>query len=453
MPISPQEILETIRMIRMEHLDIRTVTMGISLLDVKGDSIEALAENIYKKITERAKNLRDTVEEVSSKYDIPIANTRITVTPIALIARAKEDDDLFPIAQALDRAGKDLRIDYIGGFGALVHKGCTPCDIALMNSIPGALAKLDRVCSSVNVASTKNGINMEAILLMAEKIKETAELSAERDSVACAKLVVYCNAPEDNPFMAGGFHGVGEGESAINVAISGPGTVRSALSKLKDASFNELTEEIKRTAFKITRVGELVGREISAKLGVPFGIVDLSLAPTPEEGDSIADILQAMGLEECGAPGSLAAIALLTDAVKKGGLFASSSVGGMSGTFIPLSEDAGMARAAERGSLTLDKLQAMTAVCSVGLDMVAIPGDTPVETIAGIIADEMAIGMMNNKTVGVRIIPAIGKKAGEWVDFGGLLGKAPILPVSSFRSDAFVRRKGRIQAPITSFTN
>jgi hypothetical protein len=294
---------------------------------------------------------------------------------------------------------------------------------------------------------------MEAILLMAEKIKETAELSADRDSIACAKLVVYCNAPEDNPFMAGGFHGVGEGESAINVAISGPGTVRSALSRLKDASFNELTEEIKRTAFKITRVGELVGREISAKLGVPFGIVDLSLAPTPEEGDSIADILQAMGLEECGAPGSLAAIALLTDAVKKGGLFASSSVGGMSGTFIPLSEDAGMARAAERGSLNLDKLQAMTAVCSVGLDMVAIPGDTPVETIAGIIADEMAIGMMNNKTVGVRIIPVIGKKAGEWVDFGGLLGKAPILPVSSFRSDAFVRRKGRIQAPITSFTN
>ncbi len=453
MPISPQEILETIRMIRMEHLDIRTVTMGISLLDVKGDSLEILAENIYKKIVEKAGNLREVVEEISNKYDIPIANTRITVTPIALIARAKEDDDLFLLAEAMDKAGEEIKIDYLGGFGALVHKACTACDIALINSIPRALARLERVCSSVNVASTKSGINMEAVLLMAEKIKETAELSADRDSVACAKLVVYCNAPEDNPFMAGGFHGVGEGETAINIAISGPGTVRAALKRLPNANLAEITEEIKRTAFKITRVGELVGREISAKLGVPFGIVDLSLAPTPEEGDSIADILQAMGLEECGAPGSLAAIALLTDAVKKGGVFASSSVGGMSGTFIPVTEDAGMARAVARGSLSIEKLQAMTAVCSVGLDMVAIPGDTPVETIAGIIADEMAIGMMNNKTVGVRIIPAIGKKAGEWVEFGGLLGRAPVLSVSPFRSEGFVRRKGRIQAPLISFTN
>lgn len=453
MPISPQEILETIRMIRMEHLDIRTVTMGISLLDIKGDSPDSIAENVYRKIVSKAKNLRDAVNEVSSKYDIPIANTRITVTPVALIAKGCENDDLFPIAEAMDRAGEEVKIDYIGGFGALVHKAATPSDIALINSIPRALAHLQRVCSSVNVASTKSGINMEAVLLMAEKIKETAELSANRDSVACAKLVVYCNAPEDNPFMAGGFHGVGEGETAINIAISGPGTVRAALERLKDADLAEITEEIKRTAFKITRVGELVGREISAKLGIPFGIVDLSLAPTPEEGDSIADILQAMGLEECGAPGSLAAIALLTDAVKKAGVFASSSVGGMSGTFIPVTEDAGMARAVARGSLSIDKLQAMTAVCSVGLDMVAIPGDTPVETIAGIIADEMAIGMMNNKTVGVRIIPAIGKKAGEWVEFGGLLGRAPVLSVSSFRSNGFVRRKGRIQAPLTSFTN
>lgn len=453
MPLSPQEILETIRMIRMEHLDIRTVTMGISLLDVKGDSIETIGENIYRKIVDKARNLREAVEEVSSKYDIPIANTRITVTPIALIARAKEDDDLFPLAEALDKAGEEVKIDYIGGFGALAHKGCTPSDIALINSIPRALAHLQRVCSSVNVASTRSGINMDAVYMMAGKIKETAELSADRDSVACAKLVVYCNAPEDNPFMAGGFHGVGEGETAINIAISGPGTVRAALERLGNATLAEVTEEIKRTAFKITRVGELVGREISAKLGVPFGIVDLSLAPTPEEGDSIADILQAMGLEECGAPGSLAAIALLTDAVKKGGIFASSSVGGMSGTFLPVTEDAGMARAVARGSLSLEKLQAMTAVCSVGLDMVAIPGDTPVETIAGIIADEMAIGMMNNKTIGVRIIPAIGKKAGEWVELGGLLGRAPVLSVSSFRSDDFVRRGGRIQAPLTSFTN
>ncbi|MBC7328164.1 PFL family protein [bacterium] len=453
MPISPQEILETIRMIRMEHLDIRTVTMGISLLDIRGDSIPLIAESIYDKIVEKARNLREAVEEVSSKYDIPIANTRLTVTPIAIVARAKEDEDLFPIGEALDKAGEAVRVDYIGGFGALVHKDCTPSDLALINSIPKVLANLNRVCSSVNVASTKSGINMDAVLMMAEKIKETAELSADRDSVACAKLVVYCNAPEDNPFMAGGFHGVGEGESAINIAISGPGTVRAALERLPNATFAELTEEIKRITFKITRVGELIGREISQKLGIPFGIVDLSLAPTPEEGDSIADILRAMGLEECGAPGSLAAIALLTDAVKKGGLFASSSVGGLSGTFIPVTEDAGMARAVARGSLSLDKLQAMTAVCSVGLDMVAIPGDTPVETIAGIIADQMAIGMINNKTVGVRIIPAIGKKAGEWIEFGGLLGKAPVLDVSSFRCDQFVKRKGRIQAPLTSFTN
>lgn len=453
MPLSPQEILETIRMIRTEHLDIRTATMGISLLDVKGETIPEIAENIYKKIVEKARNLREVVEEVSAKYDIPIVNKRIAVTPIALIARAKEDDDLFPLAEALDRAGEEVRVDYVGGFGALVHKGCTPSDIALMNSIPRALAHLKRVCSSVNVASTKSGINMDAVLLMAEKIKETAQLSAQDDSVACTKLVVYCNAPEDNPFMAGGFHGVGEGEVAINIAISGPGTVRSALQRMPNADLATLTEEIKRVAFKITRVGELVGREISRKLGVPFGIVDLSLAPTPAEGDSVADILEAMGLEKCGAPGTLAALALLIDAVKKGGLFASSSVGGLSGTFIPVSEDAGMANCVHIGSLNLDKLQAMTAVCSVGLDMVAVPGDTPVETIAGIIADEMAIGMMNNKTVGVRIIPVVGKKEGEWAEFGGLLGRTPIMGVSSFRSDNFIRRRGRIQAPLVSFNN
>lgn len=447
------EIMETIKMVQEENLDIRTITMGISLLDCIDENTEAACRKIYDKITRVAERLVPAGIEIEKEYGIPIVHKRISVTPIALVAGASKAASYVPFAQVLDKAAHTVGVNFIGGFSALVHKGFAPGDQGLINSIPEALTVTERVCSSVNVATTKDGINMDAVLQMGQVIKETAARTAAQDGLGCAKIVVFANVPEDNPFMAGAFHGIGESECVINVGVSGPGVVKHAVDKVKGTDFGVLAETIKKTAFKITRMGELVGRAAAQKLGVKFGIVDLSLAPTPAVGDSVAEVLEAMGLEYCGTHGTTAALALLNDAVKKGGAMASSYVGGLSGAFIPLSEDAGMIRAAELGALSIEKLEAMTCVCSVGLDMIAVPGDTTAETIAAIIADEMAIGMVNHKTTAVRLIPAPGKKVGDQVEFGGLLGHAPIIPVSRYNSIDFVHRGGRIPAPIQSLKN
>ncbi|NPE29076.1 PFL family protein [Methanococcoides sp. SA1] len=453
MLIHPEEILETIHMIKAENFDIRTVTMGINLRDCCHSDIDVLNKNIYNKITGYAKELVRTTEEVQNLYGIPITNKRIAVTPIAIVAESCDTEDYVSIAKTLDRAAEDVGIDFIGGFSALVHKGITPGDMKLINSIPQALASTKKVCSSINVATTKAGINMDAVAMMGHIVKNTAEATKDADGIGCAKLVIFANAPEDNPFMAGAFHGIGEPDCVINVGVSGPGVVNSAVRELKDPDLGEISEAIKKTAFKITRMGEMVGREVSRRLNVDFGVLDLSLAPTPEIGDSVAAILEAMGLETCGTHGTTAALALLNDAVKKGGSMASSYVGGLSGAFIPVSEDAGMIRAVGLGALSLEKLEAMTSVCSVGLDMIAIPGDTSAATISAIIADEMAIGMINKKTTAVRLIPAPGKKVGDSVEFGGLLGRAPVMKVSEFSSEQFIARGGRIPAPIQALTN
>ena len=451
--INTKEIVETIKMIRDEHLDIRTVTMGISLLDCADENPEKACKKIYDKITHLAENLVATGENISNKYGIPIINKRISVTPIAMVAAASNTTDYVPFAKVLDRAAKETGVNFIGGFSALVYKGFNKSDTYLINSIPEALSQTDIVCSSVGVATTKAGINMDAVKLMGNVIKKTAELSRDNDSMGCAKLVVFANPVEDNPFMAGAFHGVGESDCVINVGISGPGVVKSALEQVKGADFGVVAETIKRTAFKITRMGQLVAKEASDALSANFGIVDLSLAPTPAVGDSVAYILEEMGLEKCGTHGTTAALALLNDAVKKGGVMASSYVGGLSGAFIPVSEDAGMIEAAKCGALSLDKLEAMTCVCSVGLDMIAVPGDTPASTLSAIIADEAAIGVINQKTTAVRIIPAIGKNVGDSLEFGGLLGSAPIMPVHGYSSEEFINRGGRIPAPIHSLRN
>lgn len=448
-----KEILATIDMIDNQHLDVRTITMGISLLDCCSDSVEVTAEKIYNKITTLAKDLVKTGEDIEKEFGIPIVNKRISVTPISLVAAACKETDYTPIAKALDRAAKTCGVNFIGGFSALVHKGMTNADVNLINSIPSALAETERVCSSVSVASTKAGINMDAVKLMGQIIKKTADKTADKGGFGCAKLVVFANAVEDNPFMAGAFHGVGEAECVINVGVSGPGVVHHALKKCKGQPFDVVAETIKKTAFKITRMGQLVASEASKRLGVPSGIVDLSLAPTPEKGDSVARILEEMGLEVCGTHGTTAALALLNDAVKKGGVMASNHVGGLSGAFIPVSEDEGMIEAALKNALTLDKLEAMTCVCSVGLDMIAVPGDTSAETLSAIIADEAAIGVVNTKTTAVRIIPAVGKRVGEIIEFGGLLGSAPVMPVHEFSSVDFINRGGRIPAPMHSLKN
>lgn len=453
--INLYEVTETNNMVEKENLDVRTITMGISLLDCIDSDLEKLNEKIYHKIYEAAKDLNRTGNEISREIGIPIVNKRISVTPIALVggAACKTSEDFVTIAKTLDRVVKDIGVNLIGGYSALVSKGMTHADELLIRSIPMALAQTDCVCSSVNLGSTKTGINMDAVKLMGEIVKETAEASYGTESLGAAKLVVFCNAPDDNPFMAGAFHGVTEADKIINVGVSGPGVVKTALEKVRGENFEVLCETIKKTAFKVTRVGQLVAKEASARLNVPFGIVDLSLAPTPAIGDSVADILCEIGLEHAGAPGTTAALALLNDQVKKGGVMASSYVGGLSGAFIPVSEDQGMIDAVKAGALTLEKLEAMTCVCSVGLDMIAISGDTKATTISGLIADEMAIGMVNQKTTAVRVIPAIGKKAGDQLEFGGLFGYAPVMPVNSFSCDAFVNRGGRIPAPIHSFKN
>ena len=453
--INIYEVVETNNMIEKENLDVRTITMGISLLDCIDSDLARVKQKIYDKIYEAAKDLVRVGEEISGEYGIPIVNKRISVTPIALVggAACKTAADFAELAETLDEVAHKVGVNFIGGYSALVSKGMTKADELLIRSIPQALAKTERVCSSVNLGSTRTGINMDAVRLMGEIVKQTAEYTKEADSLGCAKLVVFCNAPDDNPFMAGAFHGVTEADKIINVGVSGPGVVKTALQKVRGASFEVLCETIKKTAFKVTRVGQLVAKEASRMLGVPFGIVDLSLAPTPAVGDSVADILCEMGLEYAGAPGTTAALALLNDQVKKGGVMASSYVGGLSGAFIPVSEDRGMIEAVTQGALTLEKLEAMTCVCSVGLDMIAIPGDVKATAISGIIADEMAIGMVNQKTTAVRIIPVIGKGVGETVEFGGLLGYAPIMPVNRFSCDAFVNREGRIPAPIHSFKN
>ena len=453
--INMYEVAETNKMIEKENLDVRTITLGISLLDCIDSDLKKLNENIYHKITTVAKNLVETGQEIEKEFGIPIVNKRISVTPIALIggAACKTSDDFVTIADTLDRAAKEVGVNLIGGYSALVSKGMTHADELLIRSIPMALKTTERVCSSVNLGSTKTGINMDAVKLMGEIILETADKDKENDSVACMKLVVFCNAPDDNPFMAGAFHGVTEADEIINVGVSGPGVVKTALSKVRGENFEVLCETIKKTAFKVTRVGQLVAQEASKRLQIPFGIVDLSLAPTPAIGDSVADILCECGLEYAGAPGTTAALALLNDQVKKGGVMASSYVGGLSGAFIPVSEDQGMIDAVQAGALSLEKLEAMTCVCSVGLDMIAIPGDTKATTISGMIADEMAIGMINQKTTAVRVIPVIGKGVGETVEFGGLFGYAPIMPVNKFSCDDFINRGGRIPAPIHSFKN
>ena len=449
--INLQEVIETNKMIEQENLDVRTITMGINLLDCAGTDLKVTCEKIYKKITTLARDLVQTGEDIAKEFGIPIVNKRISVTPIALVGSAccRTPGDYVQIATTLDRAAKEVGVNFLGGYSAIVSKGMTKSDELLICSIPKALAATERICSSINVGSTKTGINM----VMGDIIKQTAEETKEKDSLGCAKLVVLCNAPDDNPFMAGAFHGVSEADAIINVGVSGPGVVKYALEQIPEANFELLCETIKRTAFKITRVGQLVAQEASRRLGVPFGIIDLSLAPTPAIGDSVADILKCIGVEHPGAPGTTAALALLNDQVKKGGVMASSYVGGLSGAFIPVSEDQGMIDAVEAGALTIDKLEAMTCVCSVGLDMIAIPGDTPATTIAGIIADESAIGMVNQKTTAVRIIPVVGKTVGDTVQFGGLLGYAPIMPVNTFSSQRFVDRGGRIPAPIHSFKN
>ena len=445
------EVNETNKMIEEQNLDVRTITLGISLLDCICDDVDRLCENIYNKITMTAKDLVKTGKDIELEFGIPIVNKRISVTPIAMIGASacKNSDDFVKIAKTLDEAAKKVGVNLLGGYSALVSKGMTTADKNLIRSIPEALKVTDRVCSSVNVGSTKTGIDMDAVRLMGEIVKETAEKS----ELGPTKLVIFCNAPDDNPFMAGAFHGVTEGDSVINVGVSGPGVVKRAVEKTKGESFEVLCETIKKTAFKVTRVGQLVAKEASKRLNIPFGIVDLSLAPTPAIGDSVADILCAMGLEYAGAPGTTAALALLNDQVKKGGVMASSYVGGLSGAFIPVSEDQGMIDAVKAGALTLEKLEAMTCVCSVGLDMIAIPGDTPASSISGIIADEMAIGMVNQKTTAVRVCPTIGKKVGDVVEYGGLFGYAPIMPVNSFSCEEFINRAGRIPAPIHSFKN
>ena len=453
--INQNEVIETNAMIEKENLDVRTITLGISLLDCIDDDIDNCCEKVYEKIVTTARNLVPVGREIEQEFGIPIVNKRISVTPMALVggAACKTSSDFVKLAKTMDRAAKEVGVNLIGGYSALVSKGMTKADELLIKSIPEALHNTDRVCSSVNLGSTKTGINMDAVRLMGEIIKETAEISKDNDSMDCMKLVVFCNAPDDNPFMAGAFHGVTEADAIINVGVSGPGVVKTALEKVRGADFETLCETIKKTAFKVTRVGQLVAGEASKLLGIPFGIVDLSLAPTPAVGDSVADILCEIGLEYAGAPGTTAALALLNDQVKKGGVMASSYVGGLSGAFIPVSEDQGMIDAVKAGALTIEKLEAMTCVCSVGLDMIAIPGDTKATSISGIIADEMAIGMVNQKTTAVRIIPAVGKDVGDQVEFGGLFGYAPIMPVNKFSCDAFVNRKGRIPAPIHSFKN
>ena len=453
--INIYEVNETNNMIEHEKLDVRTITLGISLLDCAGGSLEEVNDRIYRKITSLAGNLVATGQQIEQDFGIPIVNKRISVTPISLVggSACKCPEDFVTIAKTLDRAAKEVGVNFIGGYSALVSKGMTRADRNLIESIPQALAQTERVCSSVNVGSTKTGLNMDAVNLMGTIVKETAEATAQADSLGCAKLVVFCNAPDDNPFMAGAFHGVTEADAVINVGVSGPGVVKVALEKVRGADFEVLCETIKRTAFKITRVGQLVAQEASRRMGIPFGIIDLSLAPTPAVGDSVAEILEEIGLERVGAPGTTAALAMLNDQVKKGGVMASSYVGGLSGAFIPVSEDQGMIDAVSAGALNIEKLEAMTCVCSVGLDMIAIPGDTPASTISGIIADEAAIGMVNQKTTAVRLIPVIGKGVGETAQFGGLLGYAPIIPVNTFSCEAFVTRGGRIPAPIHSFKN
>ncbi len=447
------DILETISMIDNQHLDIRTVTMGISLFDCVSEDIGRLCDNIYDKITRLAGDLVKTGEDISRQYGIPIIHKRVSVTPISLVARSMDPDSMVRIAKTLDLAASACGINFIGGYSALVHKGMTVGERNLIESIPQALTETKNVCSSVNVATTKAGINLDAIAMMGNIIKKTAYLTRQDGSIGCAKLVVFANVPEDNPFMAGAFHGVGEGDCAINVGVSGPGVVSHALKKAPDANITEIADIIKKTAFKITRMGQLVAAQASKRLGVPFGIVDLSLAPTPAIGDSVAHILEEMGLEKCGTHGTTACLALLNDAVKKGGAMASSHVGGLSGAFIPVSEDAGMIDAAKCSVLTLDKLEAMTAVCSVGLDMIAVPGDTPASTISAIIADEISIGVINNKTTAVRLIPAYGKNVGDEVSFGGLLGSAPVMPVHDQSSEKFISRGGRIPAPQNALRN
>lgn len=449
------EVIETNNMIDHEKLDVRTITMGISLLDCCDDDLEKLNEKVYRKITTKARDLVSTGDSIARDFGVPVVNKRISVTPMALIGgcACKTPEDFVTLAKTLDKAAKDVGVNFIGGYSALVSKGMTPAEENLIRSIPQALASTERVCSSVNVGSTKTGLNMDAVRLMGEIIKETAEATKDDDSLGCAKLVVFCNAPDDNPFMAGAFHGVTEADAIINVGVSGPGVVKVALEKARGENFEVLCETIKKTAFKITRVGQLVAQEASRRLGVPFGIIDLSLAPTPAIGDSVAEILEEIGLERVGAPGTTAALAMLNDQVKKGGVMASSYVGGLSGAFIPVSEDQGMIDAVTMGALTLEKLEAMTCVCSVGLDMIAIPGDTSAYTLAGIIADEAAIGMINQKTTAVRLIPVVGKGIGETVEFGGLLGYAPVMPVNQYSCEKFVTRGGRIPAPIHSFKN
>lgn len=451
--ISPSEIMETIRMVDNENFDIRTITLGISLLDCAHEDIGETSRRIYEKIVRKAEKLVATGETIADEYGIPVINKRISVTPISMVAASCKAESYVELALAMDRAAREVGVNFIGGFSALVQKGMTDSDRKLIASIPEALARTERVCSSVNAGSTKAGINMDAVGILGRTIKETAALTAEQGGLGCAKLVIFCNAPEDNPFMAGAFHGPGEPEAVINVGISGPGVVLNVVKKNPDLRLGQLADRIKRTTFKITRMGELVGREAAKRLDVPFGIIDLSLAPTPAWGDSVAEILEAMGLERCGTHGTTAALAMLNDAVKKGGAMATSYVGGLTGAFIPVSEDAGMIRAVEEGTLTLAKLEAMTCVCSVGLDMIAVPGDTPASTLSAIIADEAAIGMINKKTTAVRIIPVPGKDVGEEVEFGGLLGRAPIMPVHKESSEAFVNRGGRIPAPIQSMTN
>ena len=451
--ISRVEIQETNRMIAEANLDVRTITMGISLIDCADPDVNKFNENIYKKITSYAKDLVKVGDEIAKQFGVPVVNKRISVTPIAIAAAGCKTDSYVSIAKTLDRAAQECGVNFIGGFSALVQKGCTPSDRILIDSIPEALAVTERVCSSINIGTSRNGLNMNAVKKMGEIILETAELTKDRDSIGCAKLVVFCNAVEDNPFMAGAFHGVGEADCVINVGVSGPGVVKRALMEVRDADFETLCEVVKKTAFKITRVGQIVAQEASRRLNVPFGIIDLSLAPTPAVGDSIAEIFQEMGLEHAGAPGTTAELAILNDNVKKGGVMASSYVGGLSGAFIPVSEDHAMIEAAKAGALTLEKLEAMTCVCSVGLDMVAIPGSTTAATISGIIADEAAIGMINNKTTAARLIPVIGKEVGDMVEFGGLLGYAPIMAVNKFSCENFIKRGGRIPAPIHSFKN
>ena len=454
--INLSEVLETNKMVLEDNLDVRTITMGVSLLDCADSSLKATCDKIYAKLTRLAKNLVKTGDEIGREIGVPIVNKRVSITPAAIVGSAccKKPSDFVKIAKTLDRAAKRLGINFIGGYSAIVSKGMTPADEMLIRSIPEAMAATERVCSSVNVGSTKTGIDMDAVRLMGEIVKKTAERTKSRDSIGCAKLVVLCNAPDDNPFMAGAFHGVSEADAVINVGVSGPGVVNHVLrNSCRGVGFEELCETIKKTAFKITRVGQLVAQEASRRLGVPFGIIDLSLAPTPAVGDSVADILKEIGLEQPGAPGTTAALALLNDQVKKGGVMASSYVGGLSGAFIPVSEDQGMIDAVNAGALSIEKLEAMTCVCSVGLDMIAIPGSASAATISGIIADEAAIGMVNQKTTAVRVIPVAGKKVGDTVEFGGLLGHAPVMKVSEFSCEKMIARKGRIPAPIHSFKN